>query len=182
MSERTCPECGETKPTKKFLNAKRRVVPVCTACRAVAQKKAYQEKLKAAKAARESEAAIQNKMVEVTYNLDMFLNEDPCAPTIRVLTRMVTNQRRILRAYNERYRSGDPSDRLDTAMRDRTKRIQFLEEALAIAARDARTSSCKDPNWYTLNTFLLNKHGYPCAIDSEHENICDYEWDIGTNV
>ena len=40
MSDRTCPECGETKPVEQFWGVNRRREEVCTPCRRRAARKA----------------------------------------------------------------------------------------------------------------------------------------------
>ena len=172
MSDRTCPECGETKPRSKFLNQIRHVVPVCTSCRRRAQQRDYARRKRAQKRGLRQVQEQTLRTQEHTRNLKKFLSNDEGHQVCKDIERLIRAEWRKLQKYEERYATRDYSDRLDKAMRDRHQKKRFLNEALAIAVEDTKRGECKPVVWYIENTYLLNKHGFYCAIDESHENIC----------
>ena len=167
MSERTCPECGEVKPTKKFLNATRRVVSVCTDCRRKAKGRARYLKSKQT----EHRADLRRERDDAVYEQQMILARDHAVEVLKEIRDLMHHPRYKLRQYLLKVEAGTASLRTEDGIKRQRQRLDYLEHLCEIIENDARRGESRPIRHYLTNTYVLNEHGYTCALNLDDADI-----------
>lgn len=167
MSERTCPECGEVKPQKKFLNAARRVVGTCTDCRRKGREHGRYLRMKKAERAGD----LRRERDEALLEQEQILANDPAAEVIGQIRALMYAPRHKLRKYLNKVEMGTATLSTDEGIKRQRQKMDYLEHLCEIIERDARQSAAKSLRHYLTNTYVLNEHGYTCAIDLNEYDI-----------
>jgi hypothetical protein len=160
MSERTCDKCGETKPRKAFWGVNRRPMTTCTVCRQKeARRKRYLRAKKKAEreAARLEAAAARQKIKEMNKKSNV-------EASIYELDRNISRINSRIKHYADKIAYGAGSKRTETALADQYRKIEYYEDVKALVLEDAARGVDRTLEYYLSNTYLLNKHGYPCVV------------------
>ena len=167
MTDRTCSECGEVKPIKKFLDATRRVVSTCTDCRRKAKERARYIKRKAE--ADTVEARLERN--DALYAQEQLLANDPAAEVLNQIRELMYAPRHKLRKYLLKVEAGTATLRTEDGIRRQRQKMDYLEHLCEIIKRDAQAGRCVGLSRYLTNTYVLNEHDYTCAINPEDDDI-----------
>ena len=160
MSERTCDKCGETKPRKAFWGVNRNIMSTCTVCRQKeARRKRYLKAKKKAEreAARREAAAARQKIKEMNKKSNV-------EASIYELDRNISRINSRIKHYADKIAYGAGSKRTETALADQYRKIEYYEDVKALVLEDAARGIDRTLEYYLSNTYLLNKHGYPCVV------------------
>jgi hypothetical protein len=163
MSERTCDKCGETKPRKAFWGVNRNIMKTCTACRQKeARRKRYlRAKKKAERAAirREAEVARQNaKQKMKKSNIEVAVSE---------IERRIVKTEWWIKKYADKIAGGNGTKRTESALKNQYQKVEYYEDIKELMLEDASFGIDRPIEYYLENTFLLNKHGYPCVVTDD---------------
>jgi hypothetical protein len=167
MTDRTCPECGEVKPTKKFLDAARRVVSTCTDCRRKAQARARYRKSR--KAEHSNDLRLERN--DALYAQEQLLGNDPAAEVLDQIKELMYAPRHKLRKYLLKVEAGTATLRTEDGIRRQRQKMDYLEHLCEIIKRDAQAGRSATISHYLTNTYVLNEHDYTCAINPEDDDI-----------
>lgn len=173
MADRTCDVCGEAKPRKAFWGVNRLPMTTCTVCRRkAARRKKYLKEKQAREAAdvrRLARLALQKqKRMREVSNIDLAIKE---------LNHRITAVEYKIRKYTEKVLYGAGSRRTELALKNQSQKRDYYEEIKELLEMDATNGVDRPLEYYLTNTFLLNKHGFTCAVtdaDPRSEQDADY--------
>jgi hypothetical protein len=167
MTDRTCSECGETKPSKSFLDAKRRVVGICTDCRRKAKERARYLRAKAASRKRDRRVERDDAILAQ----EQLLAHDPAAEVLAEIKSLMYAPRHKLRQYLNKVELGIATLRTEQGIKRQRQRMDYLEHLCEIIERDALLGRASTLQHYLTNTYVLNEHGYTCNLNLDDEDI-----------
>ena len=160
MSERTCDKCGETKPRKAFWGVNRNIMKTCTVCR---QKEARRKRyLRAKKKAERAE--IRKQVSEARRKAKAKITETKVSKAVEELERRITKTEWWIGKYEKIVAWGDGTKRTETALRNHHRKLEYYEDIKELLLEDAALGIDRPLEYYLENTYLLNKHGYPCVV------------------
>jgi len=160
MSERTCPECGETKPIEKFWGERRQRMKVCTACR----RKAARHKRYVAQRKKDAKVNARRRMQASLMAQGKLLRGSEVSAGVLEINRIVSRINYKLRQYVEKLDFGESTARTESAIEYQTRKLRYYEEIKELLMEDAKNGIDRPLEYYLTNTFLLHKHGFPCVV------------------
>jgi hypothetical protein len=160
MSDRTCPECGETKPVEQFWGVNRRREEVCTPCRRRTARKARYLRNKSKKRRDEFRRLTEMAMKANISLMDKSQVGEAIAEINVVLARIEYK----LKKYAEKVAFGMASKRTEHAITHQTQRLNYYEEIKELLMEAAGKGFDRPLEYYLSNTYLLHKHGFPCVV------------------
>lgn len=160
MSERTCDKCGETKPRKAFWGVNRNIMSTCTVCR---QKEARRKRyLRAKKKAEQAE--IRRQISEAKRKAKAEMAKSNVELAVHEIERMITKTEWWIKKYADTISWGNGTKRTQRALKDHHRKLDYYEEIKELLLEDASLGIDRPLEYYLSNTYLLNKHGYPCVV------------------
>jgi hypothetical protein len=160
MSERTCPECGETKPIEQFWGKNRRREEVCTPCR---RRKARHERYLRNKSKKRRDDFRRLTELAMKANISL-IDESHVGEAMAELNVILSRIDYKLRKYAEKVAFGMGSKRTELAIRRQTMRREYYEEIKELLMEAAGQGIDRPLEYYLSNTHLLHKHGFPCVV------------------
>jgi hypothetical protein len=160
MADRTCPECGETKPVEQFWGERRQRMKVCTACRRKAARHKRYLKDKAthrrAEIRRLTNLLMQEQRAKVT--------EGPLPENVREINNILSRIDYKLGKYVEKLNFGQATKRTELAIKNQSQRKAYFLEIKELLMEAAGKGFDRPLEYYLSNTYLLHKHGFPCVV------------------
>jgi len=164
MSERTCETCGETKPRKAFWGVNRAIMKTCTDCR---RKEARHKRYKRAK--KKADLAETRRLAKLAR--DKMRAEVKLTNTdksIKYINQKIASINNKLQKYMDKMTFGGGTNKTKHAIIRQTKNVEYYEELKELVMSDAALGYDKPIEYYLDNTYLLNKHGFPCVVTDEN--------------
>jgi len=160
MTDRTCPECGETKPIEQFWGANRRREEVCTPCRR--RKSRHERYLRNKSKQRRAEF---RRITEMAMQANISLmDESQVGEAMAELNVILSRINHKLKVYAEKVAYGTATKRTEYAIRHQTMRREYYEEIKELLMEAAGRGFERPLEYYLSNTYLLHKHGFPCVV------------------
>lgn len=160
MAEKACDTCGEVKPRKAFWGVNREPMSTCTACR---RKEARRKRYLRDKAEAERQAERQRARMALEKQKAL-LGDSKMSEAVLEINTIISRIEYKLRKYNEMVMYGNGTLRTEKAIRHQTNRLDYYEEIKYLLMESARRGIDRPLEYYLTNTFLLNKHGFPCVV------------------
>lgn len=160
MIDKTCDKCGETKPRKAFWGVNRSIMSTCTVCR---QKEARRKRYLKAKKKAEREAARREAEI-ARQQVKEKMKKSNVEAAVYELERRISRVDSRIRFYADKIAYGGGSKRTETALKDQYRKVEYFEDIKALVLEDASRGIDRSLEYYLTNTYLLNKHGYPCVV------------------
>ena len=158
MQDRTCTSCGETKPWRAFWGKNREVEPTCSACR----RKEYDRRRKR-KAYNEQKQEQVRGIIRAARQKQEQIDKTLTA-AVREINKKLSQIKHKINTYSDKIIYGSGSSRTEKALRYQEHLRDYYEEIKELLMEDAANGIERPLEYYLTNTFLLNKHGFPCVV------------------
>lgn len=160
MSERTCDKCGETKPRKAFWGVNRNIMSTCTVCR---QKESRRKRYLRAKKKAEKEA-IRKQIDLARQQAREKMKKSNVEVAVGEIERRMVKSEWWIKKYSDKVAYGEGTKRTERALKNHYQKLAYYEEIKDLLLEDASLGIDRPLEYYLENTYLLNKHGYPCVV------------------
>jgi hypothetical protein len=102
---------------------------------------------------------------------EQLLANDAAAEVLHEIKSLMYAPRHKLRLYLTKVEVGTATLRTEQGILRQRQRMDYLEHLCEIIENDARRGKAKSIHHYLTNTYVLNEHGYTCAIDLNEDDI-----------
>lgn len=160
MKDRTCDTCGETKPWKAFWGVNRQPMKTCTACR---HKEARRKRYLKEKARKQAEDRRNAAMIARQRVASEAKKSNVDASIKHINQKLAYIENRIAH-YTDMIVYGHGTRKTENALKNQERNREYYEEVKELIMEDAARGLDNPLEYYLSNTFLLNKHGFPCIV------------------
>ena len=104
------------------------------------------------------------QMQSVLREQRTFLKNENMAAAVAEVERTIRQIERLVEKYAEKVAFNEATKRTETALTYQSNRLSYFEDVKFLLLECARRGIERPLEYYLSNTFLLNKHGFPCQV------------------
>jgi len=132
----------------------------CTVCR---QKEARRKRYLRAK--KKAEKAAIRRRAEVAKQLaKQKMKKSDIEVAVSEIERRIVKTEWWIKKYADKIAGGNGTKRTESALKNQYQKVEYYEDIKEIMIEDASFGIDRPIEYYLENTYLLNKHGYPCVV------------------